>query len=80
MGIDEQHIAEPGLVVLEVAAADEGTVRAVMEGLQRQWATSGISRRCGVRRASRVSGLGCTRTYAAPAPRPSRNERQLVRP
>ncbi|MGA4960417.1 DUF6207 family protein [Streptomyces lavendulocolor] len=42
MGIDEQRIAEPGLVVLEIAAADEDTVRAVMEGLQRQWATSGI--------------------------------------
>ncbi len=36
MEIDEQHIAEPGLVVLEVAAADEGTVRAVPEGLQQK--------------------------------------------
>jgi hypothetical protein len=43
MEIDEQRIAEPGLVVLDVAAADENTVRAVMEGLQRTWATSGIT-------------------------------------
>ncbi|WP_217201474.1 DUF6207 family protein [Streptomyces buecherae] len=43
MEIDEQRIAEPGLVVLDVAAADEDTVRAVMEGLQKQWVTSGIT-------------------------------------
>ncbi|MDN3297610.1 DUF6207 family protein [Streptomyces ficellus] len=43
MGIDEQRIAEPGLVVLDVAAGDEETVRAVMEVLQQQWATSGIT-------------------------------------
>ncbi|MER7111902.1 DUF6207 family protein [Streptomyces sp. NPDC000229] len=43
MEIDEQRIAEPGLVVLDVAAADEDTVRAVMEVLQKQWATSGIT-------------------------------------
>ncbi|MET9378863.1 DUF6207 family protein [Streptomyces sp. NPDC002992] len=43
MRINEQHIAEPGLVVLNVTAADENTVRAVMDGLQQQWATSGIT-------------------------------------
>ncbi|MER5312268.1 DUF6207 family protein [Streptomyces sp. NPDC002773] len=43
MEIDQQRIAEPGLVVLDVAAADEDTVRAVMEVLQKQWATSGIT-------------------------------------
>ncbi|GGU66226.1 DUF6207 family protein [Streptomyces lavendofoliae] len=43
MEIDEQRIAEPGLVVLDLAAADEDTVRAVMEVLQKQWATSGIT-------------------------------------
>ncbi|MFF8919021.1 DUF6207 family protein [Streptomyces sp. NPDC015032] len=43
MQIDVQHIAGPGLVVLDIAAADEGTLRAVMEGLQRQWATSGVT-------------------------------------
>lgn len=40
--IDEQHIAEPGLVVLDITAADEGTLRTVMNGLQQQWATSGV--------------------------------------
>ncbi|MGW0315151.1 DUF6207 family protein [Streptomyces flavidovirens] len=43
MEIDEQHSAEPGLVVLDISAADEDTVRAVMEGLQQQWATSGVT-------------------------------------
>ncbi|MFJ8669756.1 DUF6207 family protein [Streptomyces sp. NPDC093600] len=43
MRIDEQHIAEPGLVVLEVTGADEDTVRVVMEALQDQWATSGVT-------------------------------------
>ncbi|MGI5485142.1 hypothetical protein BJP40_05485 [Streptomyces sp. CC53] len=43
MEIDQQRIVEPGLVVLDVAAADEDTVRAVMEVLQKQWATSGIT-------------------------------------
>lgn len=43
MPIDEQHIAEPGLVVLDVSAADEDTIREVMAGLQQQWATSGIT-------------------------------------
>ncbi|WP_229891799.1 DUF6207 family protein [Streptomyces lavendofoliae] len=38
MEIDQQHIAEPGLVVL-----DEETARAVMGVLQKQWATSGIT-------------------------------------
>ncbi|MFD3571813.1 DUF6207 family protein [Streptomyces sp. NPDC058667] len=37
MRIDEQHITEPGLVVLDITAADEDTVRAVMNGLQQQW-------------------------------------------
>jgi DsbC/DsbD-like thiol-disulfide interchange protein len=43
MRIDEQHVAEPGLVVLDVTAADEDTIRAVMDGLQQQWATSGVT-------------------------------------
>ncbi|MCX4791629.1 DUF6207 family protein [Streptomyces sp. NBC_01221] len=43
MRIDEQHITEPGLVVLDVTAADENTIRAVMDSLQQRWATSGIT-------------------------------------
>ncbi|MFF8919037.1 DUF6207 family protein [Streptomyces sp. NPDC015032] len=43
MQIDKQHIAEPGLVVLDITAADENTLRAVMDSLQQQWATSGIT-------------------------------------
>lgn len=41
--IDAQHIAEPGLVVLDITAADEDTLRTVMDSLQRQWATSGVT-------------------------------------
>ncbi|ALC18377.1 DUF6207 family protein [Streptomyces pristinaespiralis] len=43
MQIDEQNIAEPGLVVLDITAADEDTVRAVLDGLQQQWVTSGVT-------------------------------------
>ncbi|WP_030222346.1 DUF6207 family protein [Streptomyces bikiniensis] len=43
MRIDEERIAEPGLVVLNVTAAGEETVRAVMDGLQQKWATSGVT-------------------------------------
>ncbi|GLX42180.1 hypothetical protein Sros01_82520 [Streptomyces roseochromogenus] len=39
--IDEQHIAEPGLVVLDITGGDEDTVRAVMAALEEHWATSG---------------------------------------
>ncbi|MFE7401170.1 DUF6207 family protein [Streptomyces sp. NPDC057557] len=47
MRIDEQHITEPGLVVLDVTATDENTIRAVMDSLQQRWATP-ASPRCGV--------------------------------
>ncbi|MEU9376487.1 DUF6207 family protein [Streptomyces sp. NPDC048255] len=40
--IDEQHIAEPGLVVLDITGRDEDTVRAVMASLEGRWATSGV--------------------------------------
>ncbi|WP_331718983.1 DUF6207 family protein (plasmid) [Streptomyces virginiae] len=40
--IDEQHLAEPGLVVLDITGGDEDTVRAVMATLEGRWATSGI--------------------------------------
>ncbi|MFJ3164204.1 DUF6207 family protein [Streptomyces kanasensis] len=60
MRIDEQHIAEPGLVVLDVTAADEDTLRAVMEDLDRQWATSGVT---SVRRTPGPAGVRA-RVYA----------------
>lgn len=43
----------------------EDTLRAVMDGLQQQWASSRGSARCGLRWGSRGSGSGCTRMYAA---------------
>ncbi|MGW6877648.1 DUF6207 family protein [Streptomyces xanthophaeus] len=41
-GAPEQHIAEPGLVVLDITGGDEDTVRAVMAALEERWATSGV--------------------------------------
>ncbi|MGW0467763.1 DUF6207 family protein [Streptomyces sp. NPDC003027] len=43
MRIDERHIAESGVVVLDVTAADQDTIRTVWEGVQQLWATSGIT-------------------------------------
>ncbi|MGW6391242.1 DUF6207 family protein [Streptomyces sp. NPDC055103] len=60
MKIDDQHIAEPGLVVLDVTAADEDTLRTVMDSLQQQWATSGIT---SVRRTPGEQGV-TARIYA----------------
>ncbi|MFD5099359.1 DUF6207 family protein [Streptomyces albidochromogenes] len=60
MKIDAQHISEPGLVVLDATAADEGTLRAVMDCLQQRWATSGITP---VRRTPREPGV-TVRMYA----------------
>ncbi|WP_307717404.1 DUF6207 family protein [Streptomyces sp. V4I23] len=68
MQVDEQHIAEPGLLVLDITAADEDTVRAMMDGLRRQWATSGITPvwRTPCRRRS---ASGTSRWCSRPAPR-----------
>ncbi|MFB8106788.1 DUF6207 family protein [Streptomyces sp. NPDC056007] len=39
--IGEQHISEPGLVVLDITAADEDTLRLAVAQLEERWATSG---------------------------------------
>ncbi|MFD9575347.1 DUF6207 family protein [Streptomyces sp. NPDC059982] len=62
--IDEQHIAEPGLVVLDITGGDEDTVRAVMATLEERWATPGIVPYAGTP-ASTVSGRGFTPTSRA---------------
>lgn len=41
--IDEAHVSEPGLVVLDITGADDHTVIAVMTALAKLWATSGVS-------------------------------------
>ncbi|WP_257138328.1 DUF6207 family protein [Streptomyces sp. rh34] len=41
--IDARDLSEPGLVVLDITAADEPTALALMDGLQQLWATSGIT-------------------------------------
>ncbi|MEU5108161.1 DUF6207 family protein [Streptomyces sp. NPDC021354] len=40
--LDEQHVSESGLVVLDIAARDEETAVAVMSRLGEMWATSGV--------------------------------------
>ncbi|WP_327328771.1 DUF6207 family protein (plasmid) [Streptomyces sp. NBC_01210] len=40
--IDEQHVSEPGLVVIDITAQDEETALAVMSELEKWWATSGV--------------------------------------
>ncbi|MFF7183100.1 DUF6207 family protein [Streptomyces sp. NPDC008121] len=42
--VNEQHIAEPRLVALDITGWDEDTaVRAAMTALEERWAASGIS-------------------------------------
>lgn len=59
--IDEQHLSAPGLMVLDITAADETTARAAMAELDRIWATSGIA---AVRRVPDEAGVRA-RVYAA---------------
>jgi hypothetical protein len=58
--IDPTHLAEPGLLVLDVAAPDEATANAAMTALQQLWATSGVMP---VRRLSGEPGVHA-RVYA----------------
>lgn len=41
--IGEQHISEPGLVVLDITATDEDTLRLTVAQLEVRWATSGLA-------------------------------------
>ncbi|WP_078079240.1 DUF6207 family protein [Streptomyces niveus] len=52
--IDATQIPEPGLVVLDLTAPDEATAHAVMEVLERLWATSGVTP---IRREPGVPGV-----------------------
>ncbi|MER8199670.1 DUF6207 family protein [Streptomyces microflavus] len=58
--IGEQHINEPGLVVLDITAADEDTLRLAVAQLEERWATSGPAP---VRRVPGRPGVTC-RVYA----------------
>lgn len=42
--IDEQHVSESGLLVLDITAADESTAAAALRELDRLWASSGANR------------------------------------
>ncbi|MER6103783.1 DUF6207 family protein [Streptomyces sp. NPDC001832] len=46
--IESLHVSEPGLLVLDLTAADEETVQAAIDALGRRWATSGGGRVRGV--------------------------------
>lgn len=58
--IDDVHVSEPGLVVLDVTAHDEATAHTVMSALERSWATSGV---CPVHREPGEPGVK-VRIYA----------------
>lgn len=58
--IDEQHVSEPGLVVVDITSHDEATALAVMSELEKWWATSGIGT---VRRVPAEPGVNA-RVYA----------------
>ncbi|MFF7205340.1 DUF6207 family protein [Streptomyces sp. NPDC008141] len=38
--VDEQHVAEPGLIVVDITAADEATALAAVAEMDSRWATS----------------------------------------
>ncbi len=42
--INEVHVSEPGLVVVDFAAADDETALAFHAALQARWATTGVER------------------------------------
>ncbi|CAL9631637.1 DUF6207 family protein [Streptomyces sp. enrichment culture] len=67
----DQHPHEPGLVVLDIAAADEATARTVTDTLDRLWATSGTAP---VRRVPGEPGVRA-RLYADVRRRPEAPER-----
>ncbi|MER7832139.1 DUF6207 family protein [Streptomyces sp. NPDC052644] len=69
MSIDPQHL-EDGLVVLDIAAADEETARTVTDTLDRLWATSGTAT---VRRVPGEPGVRA-RLYADVRRRPETGE------
>ncbi|MGA6160857.1 DUF6207 family protein [Stenotrophomonas sp. NPDC087984] len=58
--IDDVHVSEPGLVVLDITARDEETAEAVMSRLGELWATSGVGL---MRRVAGVPGVRA-RLYA----------------
>ncbi|WP_237302539.1 DUF6207 family protein [Streptomyces sp. S063] len=58
--ISGQHISEPGLVVLDITAANEDTLRLVVAQLEERWATSGLAP---VRRVPGRAGV-TSRVYA----------------
>lgn len=64
--IDEQRLGEPGLLVLDITAADEATAQAAMRDLDALWMTFAVAR---VRRVPGEVGVRA-RVYAA-LPRPA---------
>ncbi|GAA4340071.1 DUF6207 family protein [Streptomyces venetus] len=42
--INEAHVAQPGLAVIDVATADDQTAFAIQEALARRWATAPADR------------------------------------
>lgn len=58
--IDAVHVSAPGLLVIDITAADEPTARQALEHLHALWATDGPMR---IRRLPSQPGVQC-RVYA----------------
>ncbi|MFD3442542.1 DUF6207 family protein [Streptomyces sp. NPDC058685] len=58
--IDAVHVSEPGLLVLDITAADEATARRALDQLNALWATDASGR---IRRLPAQPGVQC-RVYA----------------
>ncbi|MFD8325368.1 DUF6207 family protein [Streptomyces lydicus] len=65
--IDEQHLGGPGLLVIDITAADEASAQAAMAGRDALWMTSGAA---GVRRVPGEPGVRA-RVHAALPARPA---------
>ncbi|WP_240436547.1 DUF6207 family protein [Streptomyces sporangiiformans] len=58
--INEAHVAEPGLVIVEVAAADDATAFAFQEAIAARWATATADR---TTREAADPAYGCAVTW-----------------
>nr|WP_248003572.1 DUF6207 family protein [Streptomyces sp. RLB1-33] len=63
----DAHVAEPGLAVVEIAAADDATAFAIQDLLTERCAAAPADRQTGRPeiQASRASGRGSSSTYAS---------------
>ncbi|MDL5198624.1 DUF6207 family protein [Streptomyces sp. ALI-76-A] len=77
--IHETHVSEPGLLVVDVAAAEDATALAFQQLLAHQWAT--VTAEQTTRDAGQPGvRLRCSLTCAGSSPRPPWSARPRSRP